>query len=101
MAKKSIIAREKKRVALYEKYKAKRHDIMEKIRVAKENPEEEWKLRMQLQAIPRDASPCRRTSRCFLTGRVHAVYARFGLSRIKIREHAMRGEVPGIVKSSW
>lgn len=101
MAKKSIIAREKKRERLYEKYRLKKVSLIKEIKKRRDNPEKSWRLRMQLQTIPRDASPCRRTSRCFITGRAHAVYSRFGLSRIKIREHAMRGEVPGVIKSSW
>jgi len=55
----------------------------------------------EIQKLPRNASPTRQTRRCSLTGRPHAVYRKFGLSRIKLRESAMRGEIPGLVKSSW
>ena len=63
--------------------------------------DERWDAQLKLQALPRDASPVRRQRRCGLTGRPHAVYRKFGLSRTKLREAAMRGDIPGLVKSSW
>ena len=63
--------------------------------------EDKWEAQVQLQKLPRDASPVRKQTRCRLTGRPHAVYRKFGLSRIKLREHAMKGDVPGLVKASW
>ena len=69
------------------------------------NPENSYEEKMaafeKLQKLPRNASPSRVTRRCSLTGRPHAVYRKFGLSRIKLREAAMRGDIPGLVKSSW
>jgi small subunit ribosomal protein S14 len=100
MAKKSVIVREIKREKLYNKFLKKRNDLKQLIK-ASSSSEEKWKARLELQKLPKDSSPCRRVSRCFLTGRAHAVYSRFGISRIKLREYAMRGEVPGIIKSSW
>ena len=101
MAKKSIVERELKRRKLYEKHLSKRQEIESKLRDSKITEEEKWKLRMALQKLPRNSSRVRHTRRCMLTGRAHSVYARFGLSRIKLREYAMRGEVPGIIRSSW
>jgi len=63
--------------------------------------DDRWDAQLKLQAQPRDASPVRQMRRCSLTGRPHAVYRKFGLSRTKLREAAMRGDVPGLVKSSW
>ena len=66
-----------------------------------QSDEERYEARLKLQKLPRDASPVRLQRRCQITGRPHAVYRRFGLSRNKLRELAMNGDVPGLVKSSW
>ena len=101
MAKQSMINREKKRAKLVEKYAAKRAALKAIIADVNASDDDRWDAQLKLQAQPRDASPVRQMRRCSLTGRPHAVYRRFGLSRKKLREAAMRGDVPGLVKSSW
>ncbi|UJF23746.1 30S ribosomal protein S14 [Suttonella sp. R2A3] len=102
MAKRSMVNREAKRLKTVQKYAAKRHELKEIIRKVDTYSEEERQVAQEkLQKLPRDASPARLQRRCRITGRPHAVYRRFGLSRIKLRELAMRGEVPGVKKSSW
>lgn len=102
MAKKSMINREAKRIKMVQKYAAKRHELKEIIRKVDQYSEEErMEAQEKLQKLPRNASPARVQRRCRITGRPHAVYRKFGLSRIKLRELAMRGEVPGIKKASW
>ena len=101
MAKKSMINRELKRKKTVEKYAAKRAALKEILRNPKTGDDERWEAQVKLQKQPRNASPARGVRRCSLTGRPHAVYRRFGLSRTKLREAAMRGDVPGLVKSSW
>ena len=71
------------------------------IRDAKAADEDRDAARAKLQRLPRDASPSRLRNRCALTGRSRGVYSKFGLGRIKLRELAMRGEVPGVIKASW
>lgn len=101
MAKKSMIAREKKRERTVAKYAAKRAELKEIIRDPKTSDEDKWDAQVKLQKLPRNANPVRQQRRCRLTGRPHAVYRKFGLCRNKLREAAMRGDVPGLVKSSW
>ena len=101
MAKQSMINREKKRTKTVEKFAAKRAALKAIIADINATDDEKWEAQLKLQAQPRDASPVRQMRRCVLTGRPHAVYRRFGLSRTKLREAAMRGDVPGLVKSSW
>ena len=101
MAKKSMIAREVKRAKAVAKFAAKRAELKATISSAAASDEEIWAAQQKLQAMPRDASPSRQQRRCRLTGRPHAVYRKFGLCRNKLREAAMRGDVPGLVKSSW
>lgn len=101
MAKKSMIARELKRTQTVAKYAAKRAELKAIIVSSASSDEEVWTAQQKLQAMPRDASPSRQQRRCRLTGRPHAVYRKFGLCRNKLREAAMRGDVPGLVKSSW
>ena len=101
MAKISMVNRELKRQKTARKYAAKRTALKEIIRNPNSTDEEKWDAQEKLQKLPRNASPCRQVRRCSLTGRPHAVYRRFGLSRNKLREAAMRGDVPGLVKSSW
>lgn len=101
MAKKSMIAREHKRAKIVKKYEEKR----KKLKAIVNNRHESYDVRMEAQAklqqLPRNASPSRAQRRCWLTGRPRGVYRKFGLSRNKLREAAMRGDVPGLVKSSW
>ena len=101
MAKKSMIAREAKRAHTVAKYAAKRAQLKETINNYNASDEERWEAQIQLQKLPRNASPVRQQRRCQVTGRPHGVYRKFGLCRNKLREAAMRGDVPGLVKSSW
>lgn len=101
MAKKSMIAREVKRAKIAAKFAEKRKALKSVIHSAAATDEEIWDAQQKLQKLPRDASPSRRQRRCQLTGRPHAVYRKFGLCRNKLREAAMRGDVPGLVKASW
>jgi small subunit ribosomal protein S14 len=101
MAKTSMVEREKKRAKMVEKYAVKRAALKATIRDPKTSDEDRWQAQMDLQKLPRNANPIRRQRRCRLTGRPHAVYRKFGLCRNKLREHAMQGQVPGVVKSSW
>lgn len=102
MAKKSMINREAKRIRLVEKYAERRKELKEIIRKVNDySIEERMAAQAALQKLPRDSSPVRLQRRCRITGRPHAVYRKFGLSRNKLRELAMRGEVPGLRKSSW
>jgi small subunit ribosomal protein S14 len=101
MAKKSMVAREVKRAKLVQKYAAKRAELKAIINSPESSDEEVWEAAQKLQKLPRDASPARIQRRCRITGRPHAVYRKFGLSRIMLREAAMRGDVPGLVKASW
>ena len=101
MAKKSMIAREAKRTQLVAKYAAQRAELKQIINNVSSSDDEKWEAQVALQKLPRDASPVRQQRRCQVTGRPHAVYRKFGLCRNKLREAAMRGDVPGLVKASW
>jgi len=101
MAKKSMIAREHKRTRMVAKYAQKRATLKAVIRDVNASDEEKWDAQVALQKLPRDASPVRQQRRCQVTGRPHGVYRKFGLCRNKLREAAMRGDVPGLVKASW
>ena len=101
MAKKSIVARENKRARTVAKYAAKRAKLKETIADVSASDDARWEAQIALQKLPRNASPVRQQRRCQITGRPHGVYRKFGLCRNKLREAAMRGDVPGLVKSSW
>lgn len=101
MAKVSMIEREKKRARLVEKHAAKRRKLKALISDINTSDEDRWDATIALQKLPRDSSPVRRQRRCSLTGRPHGVYRKFGLGRNKLREAAMRGDIPGLVKASW
>ena len=101
MAKKSMIARETKRAAAVAKFAEKRAALKAIIANPASSDDEVWEAQVKLQKLPRDASPVRQQRRCRITGRPHAVYRKFGLCRNKLREAAMRGDVPGLVKASW
>lgn len=98
MAKQSMKAREVKRVALADKYFAKRAELKAIISDVNATDEDRWNAVLKLQTLPRDSSPSRQRNRCRQTGRPHAFLRKFGLSRIKVREAAMRGEIPGLKK---
>jgi len=101
MAKTSMIERETRRAKTVKQYAAKRAALKAAIRDPKKSDEERYEAQLKLQTLPRDASPCRKRNRCRLTGRPHGYYRKFGLARNKLREAAMRGDVPGLVKASW
>jgi small subunit ribosomal protein S14 len=101
MAKKSMIAREEKREKLTLKFDAKRKSLREIIRSPNATFEQKEVAHLELQKLPRDSSATRIRNRCGLTGRPHGYYRKFGLSRNKLREATMRGDVPGVVKASW
>lgn len=101
MAKKSMVAREVKRARTVAKYAAKRAELKAAIVSPASSEEQVWEAQIKLQKLPRDASPSRVRRRCRVTGRPHGVYRKFGLCRHKLREAAMRGDVPGLVKASW
>ncbi|MDQ7090245.1 MAG: 30S ribosomal protein S14 [Methylococcales bacterium] len=101
MAKKSMIAREKKRDQLVQKYAEKRAALKEIIRDPNVSYEDKEEAHIKLQKLPRDSSTARLRNRCKLTGRPHGYYRKFGLSRNKLREATMRGDVPGLRKASW
>lgn len=101
MAKQSMIAREKKRTVTVKKYATKRADLKAVIQDPNASDDDKWAAQVKLQKLPRDANPVRQRRRCQLTGRPHGVYRKFGLCRNKLREAAMRGDVPGLVKASW
>lgn len=101
MAKLSLINRDKKRRDTVKKYAAKRTELMAQINNSKLSDEERHAARVKLQQLPRDASPVRLRNRCSLTGRPRGVFSKFGLARTKVREYAMRGEIPGVIKASW
>jgi small subunit ribosomal protein S14 len=101
MAKTSMVEREKRRTRTVAKYAVKRAKLKEQIRSPRTSDEARAEAQVKLQSLPRDASPTRQRNRCALTGRARGVYRKFGLARTKIREVANRGEIPGLVKSSW
>ncbi len=101
MAKTSMIARENKRSKLVAKYAAKRAELKAVINSTTASDEDKWDAQVKLQKLPRDASPTRQRNRCQVTGRPHGVFRKFGLCRNKLREHAMKGDVPGLTKASW
>lgn len=101
MAKKSSIVKNERRKAKVARYAKLRLELKTKIRSSKTSEEDREAARAHLQRLPRDSNPIRVRSRCVLTGRARAVYSKFGLCRHKIRELAYRGELPGVIKSSW
>ena len=101
MAKSSMIAREAKRTKTVAKYAKKREELKAKVKDANISYEDRMEAQQQLQKLPRDASPSRGRRRCSITGRPHGVYRKFALCRNKLREHTMRGDVPGLRKGSW
>jgi small subunit ribosomal protein S14 len=101
MAKTSMIVRDRRRTEIATKYAAKRNALKAVINDRLAGSEQIDEAVRKLQKLPRDASPTRQQRRCRITGRPHAVYRKFGLSRNKLREAVMRGDVPGVVKASW
>ena len=101
MAKKSMIAREAKRAKTASRFAAKREALKAVIKNPSSTFEQIEEATLKLQKLPRDASPARKHNRCRVPGRPHGFYRKFGLCRNKLREAAMRGDVPGLVKASW
>lgn len=101
MAKASMIARENKRTKLTARYAEKRAALKAVINSVTASDDEKWEAQIKLQKLPRDASPVRQVRRCQITGRPHGVYRKFKMCRNKIREAAMRGDIPGLTKASW
>ena len=101
MAKRSVVNREAKRRKLIAKYAARRRALKDVIRNSEATYEEREDAQKKLNALPRNSCPARIQNRCRLTGRPHAYYRKFGLGRNKLREAAMSGDVPGLVKASW
>ena len=101
MAKLSLINRDLKRAATVKKFAKKRAELNAVINDQSKSEEERYQARLKLQALPRDSSPTRLRNRCDITGRPRGTFRKFGLGRNKLREVAMRGEVPGITKASW
>jgi len=101
MAKVSMINREAKRTRTVAKYAVKRAELKRIMKNENLSDEERDTAQRKFHALPRDSSPARQRKRCRITGRPHGFYRKFGLSRNKLREAAMRGDVPGLVKASW
>ncbi|AZP36209.1 30S ribosomal protein S14 [Candidatus Annandia adelgestsuga] len=101
MAKKSVIERNNKRIKMEKKFFKKRKSLKKIIKDPKISKENRWNAIIKLQKLPRDSSIIRQRNRCKQTGRSRSFIRRFGLSRIKTREFAMRGDIPGLTKSSW
>jgi small subunit ribosomal protein S14 len=101
MAKLALINRQAKREKLVAKFATKRAELEKIIGDQSISEEDRYHARLKLQALPRNANPTRLRNRCAITGRPRGVYSKFGLGRNKLREIAMRGEIPGLVKASW
>jgi len=101
MAKTAVVNRDQKRRLAVKKYAKKRAELLAIVNNAKLSDEARMAARHKLQQLPRNASPIRLRNRCKLTGRPRGVFSKFGLGRNKLREIAMRGEIPGVVKASW
>jgi small subunit ribosomal protein S14 len=101
VAKLSLINRDIKRLKLAEKYAAKRASLKAIIDDSSKSDEERYEARLKLQQLPRNANPTRQRSRCAITGRPRGVFRKFGLARNKLRDLAMKGEIPGVTKGSW
>ena len=101
MAKLALINREEKRRKLVAKFAAKRAELTKIINDQSIPDEDRFAARLKLQALPRNANPTRQRNRCAITGRPRGVFRKFGLARLKLRDIAMRGEIPGLTKASW
>jgi small subunit ribosomal protein S14 len=101
MAKLALVLRDQKRRKTVEKFKARRAALIEIIEDSRASDEAREEARAKLQKLPRDASPVRLRNRCALTGRPRGVYSKFGLGRNKLRDLALKGEIPGVIKASW
>ncbi len=101
MSKLALKLRDQKRRQTVKKFAARRAELIALINDQKLSPEDRYEARLKLQKLPRNSSPVRLRNRCALTGRPRGVYRKFGLGRGKLRDIAMRGEIPGVIKASW
>ncbi len=101
MSKLAVKLRDQKRRKIVKKFAARRAELLAIVNDQRLSPEEHYEARVKLQKLPRNASPVRLRNRCALTGRGRGVYRKFGLGRGKLRDIAMRGEIPGVIKASW
>ena len=101
MAKLALVNRERKRRAMVKKFANKRAELISLTQNPKLSDEDRYAARLRLQQLPRNASPVRLRNRCALTGRPRGVFRKFGLARNKLRDIALRGEIPGVIKASW
>ena len=101
MARTSVTEREKKREKMVARYAERRAQLKALIKDRSVSDDERWDAQLKLQSLPRNSAAVRLRRRCQLTGRPRAVYRKFGLGRNKLREAAMRGDIPGLVKASW
>ncbi|MCC2624693.1 MAG: ribosomal protein [Burkholderiales bacterium] len=101
MTRLAIIEREAKRAKTVQKFEAKRKEIFAVLDSSKASDEEKFEARLALQKLPRNSSSCRQRNRCALTGRPRGTFRKFGIARNKLRELALKGEIPGVVKASW
>ena len=101
MAKLALVNRERKRRAMVKKFASRRAELISLTQNPKLSDEDRYAARLRLQQLPRNASPVRLRNRCTLTGRPRGVFRKFGLARNKLRDIALRGEIPGVIKASW
>ena len=101
MSKLVLKLRDQNRRKMVKKFAARRAELKALVNDQKLSPEDRYEARLKLQRLPRDSSPVRLRNRCALTGRPRGVYSKFGLGRSKLRDIAMRGEIPGVIKASW
>ena len=101
MTRLALIEREAKRAFLVEKYSAKREALFAIINDSSKSDEEKYEARLALQKLPRNSAPTRQRNRCALTGRPRGTFRKFGIARNKLRELALKGDIPGVVKASW
>ena len=101
MSKLVLKLRDQNRRKMVKKFAARRAELKALVNDQKQSPEDRYEARLKLQRLPRDSSPVRLRNRCALTGRPRGVYSKFGLGRSKLRDIAMRGEIPGVIKASW
>ena len=101
MAKQSVINRNEQRKLTVKKFAGKRKELLDAANNQSLSLEDRYEARLKLQKLPRNASPVRLRNRCALTGRPRGVFRKFGLARGKLRDIAMRGEIPGVIKASW
>ena len=101
MSKLVLKLRDQNRRKMVKKFAARRLELKAIVNNQKLSPEDRYEARLKLQRLPRDSSPVRLRNRCALTGRPRGVYSKFGLGRSKLRDIAMRGEIPGVIKASW